>query len=232
MAYPKRPRFAQNARRRFKQMKTFGKKAMSYAGTAVKAYRTAMALKAMVNTEKKLQLINGLAQPVYITGTIYPLMAHSQGTGLGNRIGNTIRLKSYQLRCEVAPATGAPSRLRVMVVQDKRTGYQASTNTLTTLSLADILQDSTNPIVSPWSNENYGRWRILKDKTLNLDPNNYPRSMWSFYKKFHSLVRYPDNTVNTPIQGQLYLVVVSEIPSGSPNAPLFSYYGQSRFIDN
>ena len=91
---------------------------MSYAGTAIKAYKTAMALKAMVNTEKKLQLINGLAQPVFITGTIYPLMAHSQGTGLGNRIGNTIRLKSYQLRCEVAPATGAPSRLRVMVVQD------------------------------------------------------------------------------------------------------------------
>lgn len=100
----------------------------------------------------------------------------AQGTGVSNRIGNRIFLKTITIRCEfvVTPATGwAPAanvpwrQFRVVALLFK------NPNNGGTLTPAEILQDTTNVLrrnLSPFSRERNGKiFKVLMDKRFTLN---------------------------------------------------------------
>jgi len=203
------------------------------ASLAYKAYKIASTVAGKMNSEKKLWIANLGLTSVSNTGNIYPLFEPAQGVGLNNRVGNTCRLKSFQLKMEAQPALGTPTneRLRVILFVDKRRGWNATTNTDTTITPGDLLADTTNPIVSPWNNENYGRFRYLYDRILQVDVDDYPKRTVQIYKKLNHIVRFTIASQVNPTAGGIYLMVISEQATVA-SQPGILFYTQSRYYDN
>lgn len=200
---------------------------------AYKAYKIASSVAAKMNSEKKLWLASSGLTSVSNTGNIFPLFEPTQGVGVNQRVGNTCRIKSFQLKMEVQSALGTPTneRLRVILFVDKRRGWNATTNTDTAITPGDLIQDISNPIVSPWNNENYGRFTYLADKIVQVDVDDYPKKTLQFYKKLNHIVRFTIASQINPTVGGVYLMVISE-QAVVASQPGILFFTQSRYYDN
>lgn len=229
---PSRSRYTKVKRSAKRGYATF-KKGLSVAQTAITAYRTAKQLQAIVNVEKKMFNVLQPLTSISNAGTIISLVNPSQGAGVNNRVGNSIKLKSLQIRCELQPAIGTPTneRIRVMLVKDLRRGYESATNTFINPTLSDILLDTSNPIPSPWTQENMGRFTIMYDKVIQVDVDDWPKRMLTIYKKMNHHLRFPLDGSNQATYGGLYLVFVSE-QATLASQPGFLLYSTARYVDN
>lgn len=154
-----------------------------------------------------------------------------------NRIGNAILLRSLTIDFRAfLPTTGdgilnnpnSSSMVRVIIADNL-------TDT-TPLTAADILEQPTYNIVSPYKNKigSGKRYRIYGDYVFPLN-DRQPQKHWKFkmaLPKSGRVVHYNGSASTNPSDFNLSMIwVATEIAPLSSNQPTLQYYVKSRFED-
>jgi len=173
------PGVAQRARLRKRNMRTAG-----FLGIETKFYDTGIAGTAIVATAAGAEM-----DP---TPNVLCLNAITQGDGESQRDGRKVVIKSLQIKGMINADTVANSAdppagrlIRILVVQDKQTngatGLQLfSGSSPTTLELSNALLDNRSGMVSinaPYNQNTKERFKILYDRTFNINPNDKAGSL-------------------------------------------------------
>lgn len=144
-------------------------------------------------------------------GVIFHLTGISQGDTQSTRTGNSIFVRSVDIRL-FFKTVHSHNLVRVALVADS----QQLGDTLP--SYTDIY-DSSGSTIAPLSHLNsgtVGRFRILYSRTFVLDDGEYANKAVKIFKKLRHHVRY-NGTISTDIQkGGLYLVMVSNDGTNMP----------------
>lgn len=181
-------------------------------------------LKGLINTEFKTKDVTATSTAVPNAGVRILLNGLTKGDGYNNRDGRQVRFKSLQMKYSVEHSgAGAQNRVRVMVVVDKQPNQAAFT-------VADLLQDTAIPTLSPRNLNARKRFAWLYDKSFTLN-DDYPEKIFKFYKKIDCKTIYDDSDGGAVADIQtnsIYMVMVSDHVTG----PLMTYYNRLRFVDN
>jgi hypothetical protein len=182
------------------------------------------------NTERKLSDINPTVNAANTTSTITALCVPTLGSDYTNRVGRKITVKSVQGRCLVRTTLGetlitgssGAQQVRLMLLVDLQPNGALP-------AITDILTNA-----HPSSNMNLNnrdRFKILLDKTWNLDPylndptatqarismDNQCRS-WKFYKKCDQEVIF--NAVNGGTIADITSGAIIRVILGNQPAPV------------
>lgn len=108
-------------------------------------------------------------------GTIQTLFAPGSGAAINQRIGKETKLLKIRIKgmitmnTQAAQATAdTPTIVRVILVQDKQSNASSAAGDL-------VIQDGNTPANAVFqfqSEDNFGRFRVLKDKTFRMDNPN------------------------------------------------------------
>ncbi len=197
------------------------------AETAKIALHMAIATRGLLNVEFKLLDIFATNAVANDTPSVRQLSNSIQGDTNASRNGNQIKLKSLYLQGSMQfNSSATASSFRILLVQDKQTnGAQYNTT--------DILQDITTQdnIVSPYNTDGKYRFRVLYDKKFTLSSSGKQIQLFKKYCKLDMHIRYDGNagTIADLSSNSISMIYYS---SEATNAPLFTYYIRSRFVDN
>lgn len=182
-------------------------------------------LQELVNTEFDY-VDSSSSTTVASAGTLRLLNGMAQGDTASSREGNSIRMKSYYMKYQIANnATAVNTNTRVILVLDKQSnGAQPL--------VTDIL--ATNTVVSPRNLDNRKRFKILYDKCHSLGTAGPANINTEFYfKNQQTHVAYYNGsnlgTIADIATNALYLLTISD---QATNLPAINYYFRLRFIDN
>nr|WAE43119.1 MAG: capsid protein [Cressdnaviricota sp.] len=149
------------------------------------------------------------------TGAYQNLTCIRQGTGVGQRIGNKVKLLGLKYRFEIDanPATfyGYPSYLRLMFIYDRQPGYNTTSTSYywpVNQLLQDSRQDNTQVVGvydSNISTSQMERLVVLSDRLVSLPPieNNVapdalgPTAMATFVYEGYIKLRGMETVFNT-----------------------------------
>lgn len=213
-------------------------KFLKYTGKAIdvaqKAYGIAKMVATLVNSEVKTYQVTPTNLTVTTTPQILNLVTPSRGTGVSDRIGDSIAVKSVLFKAAITWNTaGATNQLmRVIILVDKNTNASADWNTP-----SDLLQSAGNEI-SLRNINNRKRFKILSDTVYYRDTGVPVIECKNVYTK--GIVRHGKNGQlmqhHMSYQGSnsyggnhMYVLVHSNIAA---NAPTFSTTWEARFLDN
>lgn len=209
-------------KRNFKKKKSY-QKPMRYkvADMAYQAFRGVNYLKGLVNAELHSADFTASAQNITNTGSVIPLTTIAQGDNYNNRQGNSILAKYLFGRMEFAKNSSATSTfIRLMFIQD--TQQIGDTDP----GIADILSSSST--ISSLNQFQKGRFSVLRDTTIRLEPNQTTDVMKVNLKlPFH--IKFNGTSGSDIQKNGVYLVVLS---NESTNYPVFSYNLRISFYDN
>lgn len=172
-------------------------------------------------------------QAANTSGAIAFLIPVTSTTGVSGRIGNTIDIRSMELRirCLVTPGTGVDQVQRFSIVLDKQCNAVGPT------SLGQVYQTGT--VYSTRNLENRKRFRLLLDKTfaLNATDESGSQIFRKFYIKFRRPIRVTFNnnggspaTVSDVVSNSLHLLSVGTEPAG-PTPGQHIWYCRLRYTD-
>lgn len=168
-------------------------------------------------------------------GFLYALSDMTQGAGQSQRIGDKCTGSSLEWRgvCfSPALVTTVPYitvRVIIFVWRDD-----------TTPVLADIIEDVTNPTLSPLAHDTKIKRKVLFEKTWTqyLDPTNKTvtipnqlvKAVIPLNKMKYNIVNFQGGT--TIAVNHIYFLSVSNTPNGTPNTEWnFGHYFRYSFID-
>lgn len=181
-------------------------------------------LKGLINTEFKFN-DRLVSNNILDTGEFILMNGIAQGTNDNERIGNTMRIKSVEYRIIVQHNIGATDQtyFRCILFVDLESDGADPT-------LAEVLQNTTVPIVSPRNLNNRNKYLILKDQVLKLNDDN-PNGYIEVYKKLNLKTTYDaaGATIAAIANHPIYLLVLSNHPS---NGPTMNSYSRIRYVDN
>lgn len=195
-------------------------------GYAMKALRIAKYVKSIVNVERKY-IDFGLNFAPGSTPIIGDFSTIGTGTDYNERIGNSIKLKSFYLRGVLTGGSGTTTYdyFRFMILIDKEANGSLP-------AALDILEYS-DFIWSPLNHVNGTRFKVLMDKVIPIGlPNaaNYVHHLKRFINLNHHM-KYLDAGATTASvkEGNLIYLMV-----GTNNTQKATFEGASRirFIDN
>lgn len=218
MAYKKNyRRRRQHKRSGRSRAKRIGAKAGSMAYTA---YKTAMRLKDMINTEYKFYDINNASNPDW-TGSLSTLNTPNQGSTDQTRIGDSIKCQNLTLRGYVVANSAAPAFVRMMIIWDPQA--KAATT-------ADILE-YTGSVFAPFSPKDYDKrfqTRVLLDKVFSVMPADVIQRDFDFVVPIdqHTQFEAGGIGINT---GALKILLISNL---SANLPGVHYQARLSYTDN
>jgi len=173
------------------------------------------ALSSTMNTTTTMTLLNGL----------------QAGTGATQRVGQTISIRSLEIRgyCAVDVAAANGQVVRYIVVLDRQTNGAAP------VAATDIL--STNNVVGLRALTNRKRFKILLDKTYQLGPftGDESQAIYHHYLKFRRPIKEEFNagnagTVADIATNSMYLVVLGTEAPGNTDA-LYAMDVRIRYTD-
>ena len=145
------------------------------------------------------------------------------------RIGNEVTLKQVKFNYEInCIAAGQPNRVRLILVQ-----YMQSVGAA--LTLADVLEDSSVPFLSPWKKNADVRYRILFDKTHKCGQQLTTQSLYSLFGKavikMNINQHYAADADTLPDKNMVCLYAVKELAYGA-NPPTIQGYFSAVFTDS
>lgn len=192
---------------------------------AADAYKGVQLVKQLVNTEFDYKDTAATVNPA-AAGALVLLNGLTQGDTASSRTGNSIRMKSYDMRWFVNNNSSAgQTEVRVMLVLDKQSNG-------VTPSVTDIL--ATNTVVSPRNLDNRKRFKVIMDRNYAISTAG-PSSRYdsAHFKNIQTHVAYYNSsnagTVADISTNALYLLYLSD---QATNTPGLQYYFRLRFIDN
>lgn len=212
-------------------------KGIKYAGGAIdiasKAYSIAKTVATLVNSEIKTYQVVPTSVTLTSTPVIVNMVTPTRGTGVADRVGDSIALKSLLFKASIAwNSSGvATQAVRMIILVDKNTNL-ADWNTP-----ADLLQSAGNEI-SLRNVNNRKRFKILSDTVYYRDTGVGVVECKNVYTK--GLVIRGKNGQLTPhhmdFQGasawgrnSIYVLMHSNVAT---NAPTVNTTWEGRFLDN
>lgn len=178
-----------------------------------------------VETKERYNSFDNVIDPIAATNTAtIDLTNTGRGTGASNRIGNSIKTLSLQLKMlfEKSSTNSNVNIIRFIIYVDKQD------STANPATLGDILQDGTN-MLSLTNQENTDRFVILKDKYFTLsDASNRDTYISKFYKKLNFHTRYTVGA-DTPAENNIFLIAFTNQVSDTSGLLIQS---KLRFTDN
>lgn len=211
-------------RRRYRRKPT---RWQNYKTGLSQLYTDVNKLKNMVNVEfKNHDVVNNSFSNVSTTGSITALNYVAQGDGSEGRDGNMFRMKSIELRYQLAMDTLEEQQttgIRVMIFLDTDPNGSGPT-------LATLLDQTTNPMISPRNLDNRSRYMVLHDRIHQLNPNGQESICRKFYKKVDFKVLFAGATATnaTLKKNGLYILFVSD----QTNQAQQTFNCRIRYIDN
>lgn len=164
----------------------------------------------------------------YDSPTVSALTFPSQGDGNTSRDGDSIYLKSSQLRFYVErnSVSGSDGTWRVMVVQ-----WLENSGTAPTLS--DILQDTSqyDSIHSPYLINGKKEFRVLYDAKGSVSENNGPDHTFRTANLKPRVRKIQFDAAAVTCVGQLYVIYLSN-QAAAGNTPSIYWYARHRYLDN
>lgn len=207
-----------------------GKKAYKFAkkhqNTAQKALKLAQQLKRMVNVEYKLDYANsilGTGDAITWTGVVRNLCQPTQGDGVTNRDGDSIKTLRLSGRLFIQQnASATDSLLRVIIFRGKnenRVAYAPS----------DFLQSAVGLMVLNGKEyENRFQTKTLFDKTYSLSSAGKSNYLVNMNLPLTGHIQF--GTGSTDIEnGGIYMLLIS---NEQTNTPLVTYTLKTSFTDN
>lgn len=226
--YARRFKVRRPMRKQWRRRSAYGKRwsgvgSMRVRDLASAAYSGVKYLRGLVNSELYSLDNQSTASNLLTTGAVVHLTAVAQGDGDGARTGNSIYVRSVNMRlaCAWASAGNAGQIVKWALVEDTQQIGD------TTPGFTDIYDN--NNVVAHLSETTKGRFTIHKTGNLVLSVNN-PRELVQCQLTLRHHVRY-NGTVGSDVQkGGLYLVLVSD--QSSSNGPSIVYDVRVSYHDN
>jgi len=190
--------------------------------------REVRALRRLVHQPEEKNLdVNATLDPL-TTGVLTLLTGISQGTDVGNRVGDVIKVTkiSWMGRLALNPSVTSFSTVRMILIRDME-------NDGAVPSMADMLETigGSAAVRSPINFLNRKRFSILWDQIFVLDPNTHYSEILRGEIVLNKTVRYrgTGNTVAAAAEGAMFWLTISD---ESANAPVMGAYTQLQFIDS
>lgn len=164
------------------------------------------------------------------TGSLALLNGLTPGTGATERIGQKITIRSLEYRGYnyVTPTDGTDQLQRIILVLDRQANASA-------LTIAGVLQSAN--VYSPRNLQNRKRFKILYDKTFNLNASAEAgsRRFTKFYMKLRRPIITDYNTGNAGtvadiVTNSLYLINLGTNPAGATAGGSISWI-RMRYTD-
>lgn len=186
-----------------------GKQVLSWYNMSYPYLKKAMAgLIARVNTETKENYLDTTIsiQDVAGGGNFVRLTQPQQGTGYGQRIGNSVKAQSIYVKMNLAIPVNATTQhsIRMILYIDKQDP------TADPMTVAKLFQAPAYPLTSHINNENTDRLVILKDKLYNMYPGQMTALAIKIFKKLEIHTKFT-NGANTPAENNVYLFFVCNV---------------------
>ena len=219
-AYRKRRRFA---KRRFNRAKKAGWSYSNAFAMAKSALSQIWKIKGLINSEMfKLDSTSNIITIDGNTPASYAITNVAQGDGEGQRTGNSIFCRAYNLKGYlVKAATPTNTMVRIAVIMD----IQQVGDTAPTWS---NIYESTS-VNAHLNSDTVGRYKILFNRLYRMDTSKINTPVFINIAMRHH-VRY-NGTASTDIQkGGLWLLVSSDQTSTS--SPTFVYDSRLSYHDN
>lgn len=225
------PRRRKNFRKRSayyrygKYMST-GAKALMLGSSALKL---AKRIKTMVNVEYKSHDEIQTENPT-TTGGIISLTNVIQGDSSIFRDGNQIKMTSFNMKYRLTHnASGnAYQTVRMILFLDRQNNNPGSTDPSVSGTIHSILDNATIPSQMKLSNAK--RYKVLLDKTYNLQDGQRESITGKYFKKFKGIkIRYESGTTNPARENNLWLLTLSNVATNTPAVQLTT---RVRFVDN
>lgn len=145
-----------------RRVRRFARREPTWGEVASKAYRTALYVKGLVNSELNYSEATNTTSPSD-TGLLVLLNSLAEGDDVGGRTGRQIRMKSLEMRHQyTANSTAIYSRVRCIIFVDKQPSGTAPAAT-------DLLDTSVFPLITAMRNRaNTRRFKVLMDKSWQL----------------------------------------------------------------
>ncbi len=210
------------ARRRAKRTH-FLKNAGSAASIALKALSIALAVKRLINVERKFHDVS-ISAGISNTGTFTNLSNIATGDTNITRNGNSIKAVSLQARWTLTiNAAATETVVRAIWFRDNEQDGVDPTQVELLGASADIR--------SLLDLNSFGRFTILKDQIISLSENGKTVFSGKFYLKMNNHVRYSSTAAADASnrKGALYLFLLS---NEATNQPTYICRPRLRFIDN
>lgn len=181
--------------------------------------------------ELKVKVIEFANQTTDSAGDAYRIILHTQGTGLGDRIGNSIFLKSIQLNLVISCAQAQAAAHAVIRFTMLR--YKGIYNTLVPW-IAGTQSNAFTPI-DHWFTQTAAEFRTVWDHRYSLNPYFSGQEKTFVVKKrwkVNKTIRWQNNTQANPDSNEYVLYTCDNLAVGGTLHPLFSMYFILRYYDS
>ncbi len=192
--------------------------AKMFYGDASRVYG---AVRPFFNTERKFHDVVEVTALLNTTPNIEDLSLIVQGTGAAQRIGNSIRISSAQMRMIYSDndATNTlPIHIRHIVFK--------WTDDAAPLS-AQILVSNT--ILSPLNVNNSHKYRIIYDAVIGLSPNGRETVVRKYYKNQSQIMKFDGGGSTDHVSGSYWSLAFSD---NTADPPTLKFVSRLRYVDN
>jgi len=194
---------------------------------AARTYAGLNQIRKLINIETKVFDLDTGSQSISTTPTITYASGIAQGTDIGGRIGDSIKVQSLAVMGRVAMSSAATfSCIRVMLIRDNENAGAAPV-------AADIFETVSGAVTcrSPLNYLNRKRFSPLYDNYLTLDvASAYSQPLrWTLPLDRHIGFRGTGATAASAAEGSLWWVLVSD---EATNTPTVALYLQCLFTDD
>lgn len=198
------------------------------SGDARRLAQEVRSLRRLIHVPEEKNLDVDASTTPSTTGVLTLLSGLAQGTDIGNRVGDVIKVTrvSWNGRVAISSASSTFSTVRLIMFRD-------SENAGSVPVLADILEATggTTAARSPINFINRKRFNVLWDQMIVLDSTSQYSEVVRGDMIVNKTVRYrgTGNTVAAAAEGTIYWLFVSD---EATNVPSVVIYTQLQFVDS
>ena len=223
LSYINNTRFMRRRRRKFNRKYPRIGKLASTAGRLFNVEKQVSFMKGMINSEKYVFDTAITVANLSNTGNITNLNQIATGDDAGQRTGNSILARRLTCKYTIQDTTPIAAEFtRVLIFYDIQQNGTDPT-------LSQILQDTSNVIVSPINQDNNPRFWILYDRIHGLDTyNNTKTGRMSRSLKMH--IKFTGTAAANYGMNSLYVLLISDQAGASGVSVTF--YSRLQYYDN
>lgn len=144
----------------------------------------------------------------------------AQGTGIGGRIGDQVKIVGYDIRCQLVNNASTTTMTRVILYWDYDAFINAASQILVNLGTA------LTPL-SPYRRDQRGYYKVLHDEVYLTDAVQQGQIYFRLHGKLDMEQTYQTGT-STPTKGVLRLLAVTD---NLASAPSMDIYMRQYFTD-
>lgn len=197
-------------------------------GAATTALRMAKEVKSLLNVEYKFHDVTltgagGSPHGISASGEVHDLLQIPQNDTAEGRDGNSIRLKSINIKGTVSLAGGASfSRVKLMLVRDSQPNGTSAVfgHVYETADIDRLFRNRSAP----------GRFKVVATRLLKVSTNAGENvNHFQFYHKTNEKIQWSSGGTQDPYNATYYLLAISDQTS---NEPAFDIQSRATYIDN